>query len=392
MSFELVCIRCGNRHDASEYRLSCDRCEGLLDVEYSSPAGTARVNDHRRGMQRYLPSLPVADPANFVTLGEGDTPVVPLAGIGKYLGNEHLFAKLEYVNPTGSFKDRGNAVQVSVLKELGIAVAADVAEGNAGHSFACYCARASIAFIGFVYDDPEHPKVRAVALTGAEIHRVEGDRNDCRKAIARFCEDSGTVNMFYVRNAYFIEGQKTIAYEIAEQMDPLPDHIIVPVSNGSILLGLWRGFSEMLRDGRVASMPHLHGVQPDAFQPLAAAFDGRDWRAAPQANTIAAGIKTAEPPRLDSMLGACKASGGQAIAVSDNGILLWQRRLAEQEGIFVEPTSATVLAGAEELVRRRVISKDERVLMPLTGFGFKEPIPINVLANLPSPTRRNAQS
>src|SRR5438309_470472 len=376
MAFELVCTQCANRHDALRYRLHCERCQGLLDVEYDTPSPAEfRVVKRAPGLRRYAPLLPLRNPDALVTLGEGETPVVPLSAVGRELEINNLSAKLEYLNPTGAFKDRGNAVQVTVLKELGIAAAADIAGGNAGHSFASYCARARIKFVGFAYEDPRHPKLQAIALTGAEMHRVEGDRRACAEAMAAFCLDTGTLNMRYGRNAYFVEGLKTIAYEICEQLDPLPDHIVVPVGNGSVLLGLHRGFKEMLEDGRAGRMPRLHAAQSDACQPLVAALRGRSWSPSAAADSVAVGIQVGEPPRLDALVAACGESGGDAVAVGDDAVLRWQRRLSELEGILVEPTSATVLAAVEELARQGSIGPDERVLVPLTGFGFKEPIP-----------------
>ena len=383
MSFELVCIECGAHHDASRYRIGCDACGGLLDVEYDAPATVdGRTVAGATGFARYLPMLPVQDVANLVTMGEGDTPLISLPGAGAAIGLNHLYGKLEMCNPTGSFKDRGNAVQVSVLKETGVTRAADIAGGNAGHSFAAYCARAGIKFVGFSYrggytlDGPDNRKVQAIVQTGAEMHWVEGDRQACQEAMSRFCEDTGTLNMVYGRNAYFIEGNKTMAYEIASQMDPLPDHIIVPVGNGSTFQGLWLGFKEMLEDGRVQRIPRLHGVQSEAFQPLVHAFNHGERNASTGgADTVAIGIKIAQPPRLQALVNASRESGGQPVAVTDTAIIAWQRRLNELEGIFVEPTSATVLAAAETLKQWGVIDEADRVLVSLTGSGFKEPIP-----------------
>jgi len=375
MAFEMVCSRCAKRHDALTYRLACEACGGLFEIEYdAAPAVRSPGSAGTRGMRRFASTLPIRDPANMVTLGEGDTPVIPLPGIGARMGLDRLYGKLECINPTGAFKDRGNAVQVTVLKELGIKAAIDIAGGNAGHSFASYCARAGIKFVGFAYEDPLHPKLQAIAHTGAEIHRVDGDRIACFAAAKAFSEETGTLNMVYARNAYFIEGQKTIAYEIAEQFDVLPEHIVVPVGNGSVLLGLWRGFKELVMNGRIEAMPRLHAAQASAFQPLVAALDGKAWTAAPGADSVAVGIRNPAPPRLDRLVSACRDSGGEAVAVDDASTLRWHRRLAELDGVLIEPTSATALAAAELLIARGVIKKDDLVLLPLTGFGIKEPI------------------
>ncbi len=278
MAYELVCVQCGARHDGSKYRLACDQCSSLLDVVYDTPATTeARLVPDARGTARYLPMLPIVDPANLVTMGEGNTALVVTPRIGQSLGIDDLYIKLECANPTGSFKDRGNAVQVSVLKETGVTAVADSTGGNAGHSFAAYCARAGIRFVGFAEEGNTSRKLQAIAFHGTEIHFVKGDRYARAAAVRKFCEDTGVLYMNYGRNAYFIEGQKTMAYEIPEQMERLPDHIIVPIGNGSILHGLWRGFQEMLEDGRVQRIPHLHGAQTEETQPLVAAFNRKKW-------------------------------------------------------------------------------------------------------------------
>jgi len=309
-------------------------------------------------------------------MGEGDTPTVPLPRLGAAVGLERLCGKLEINNPTGSFKDRGNAVQVSALKDTGVTEVADVTIGNAGHSFAAYCARAGIHCIGFVAAGEPDQKTMAVAYLGAALRPLVGDRQARFAAARKYCDEKGILFMNYGENSYFLEGQKTMAYEIAEQTDPLPDHILAPAGNGSIILGLWRGFREMLEDGRVTRMPRLYAVQTHETQPIVAAFAGREWTPAPGSPTsIAVGIGIASPPRLSAVVQACRESGGKAVAVAERDILPWQRRLAELEGLLVEPTAAISLAAAHALVEEGVIQATEPVLLPLTGSGFKEPIP-----------------
>ena len=378
MSFDLVCVECSRRHDASKYRTTCDECGNLLNVDYDTPAtAEARVVPGAKGIARHLPMLPVRDQANLVTLGEGDTPVIPLTHTSQALDIDAVYAKLEYMNPTGSFKDRGNAVQVSVLKETGVKRAAEIGGGNTGHSLASYCARAGITFVAFAFEGEDNRKVQAIRQTGAEMHWVDGDRRAAAAAMDAFCSDSDTLNLTYQLNAYFIEGNKTMAYEIAEQMDPLPDNIIIAVGNGSQLLGMWWAFKEMLEDGRVQKIPRLHAVQSEAYQPLAGPLskDMIGVRALPGPETVAIGIKIPSPPRLEELVEACRQTGGQSLAVSDSEIVEWQGRLNSMEGLFVEPTSATVLAAAERLRAQGEIASSESVLFPLTGFGFKEPMP-----------------
>ena len=377
MSFELVCVECSRHYDASRYRTTCNECGNLLRVDYDIPPTTeARILPGAKGIARYLPMLPVRNQANLVTMGEGDTTIVPLIHTSQALNIDAVYAKLEYMNPTGSFKDRGNAVQVSVLKETGVQRAAEIGGGNTGHSLAAYCARAGITFVAFAFEGEDNRKVQAIRQSGAEMHWVDGDRRAAAAAMDAFCSDSDTLNLAYQLNAYFIEGNKTMAYEIAEQMDPLPDNIIIAVGNGSQLLGMWWAFKEMLQDGRVQKIPRLHAVQAEAYQPLASAFQGHDWSpSSPGPETVAIGIKISSPPRLQELVEACRQTGGQCLAVSDSEIVEWQRRLNSMEGLFVEPTSATVLAAAERLRAQGAITSSESVLFPLTGFGFKEPMP-----------------
>ena len=378
MAYYLVCDKCDAKYDGSKYRLHCESCQGLLDARYDTPAtAEARVVSGAQGTARFLPTLPINNPANLVTMGEGSTPIVPLPRVAQALGLANLNAKMEYFNPTGSFKDRGNTIQVSVLKDTGVTEVADATGGNAGHSFAAYCARAGIKFHGFANEtNADSRKVHAIALHGAQMHWVESGKVARNDGARKFAEDAGILHMNYGQNIYFIEGLKTLAYEIAEQMDPLPDHIIVPIGNGSIYQGMWKGFKEMLEDGRVTRMPKLHGAQTEETHPVVAAFEGREWTPNPgEAQSKANGIGVTNPPRPQALVSAARDSKGLFVTVSEEKILEWQRVLAEMEGIIVEPTSAIVMGGAERLIASGVIGEQDSVLLPLTGFGVKEPIP-----------------
>ena len=377
MAYILICIDCLQEHDSSKYRLLCESCNGLLDTKYYPAPGKDLLFSNNKGIARYLATLPINNPRNLITMGEGDTPIVQLNHIAKLLELPNLFSKLEYMNPTGSFKDRGNAVQVSVLKDVGITEIADPTGGNAGHSFAAYCARAGIKFHGFANKDGlSQSKIQAIMLHGTNMNWVANTREARVEEANRFSQESGIPRVNYALNIYFIEGLKVIAYEIVEQMPLLPDHIIIPSGNGSILHGLWKGFSEMLADGRITKIPQLHAAQTDETQPIVAAFEGRKWMPKlGKASSIANGVGVPEPPRLTTLLEIFEASGGMPIAVPEAKISDWQRKLAETEGIFIEPTSALVFGALERLIDIGAIKTTDRVLLPLTGFGAKEPIP-----------------
>ena len=378
MGYRLVCEDCGQEHDTTSYRLHCESCGGLFDAQYSGGNTTEpRGRSGARGTAKYLATLPITDPANLVSMGEGDTPVIPLPRVAQLLGVSHVDGKLEYLNPTGSFKDRGNAVQVSVLKETGVTEVADVTGGNGGHSFAAYCARAGITYHGFpVKEGESHRKVQAIAFHGTKMHGVDGSRAVAIDEARRFAEDASILQKKYGLNIYFIEGQKTMAYEIGDGLDYLPDHIIVPIGMGSILLGLWRGFKEMVADGRITHMPRLYGVQTEETQPIVAAYEGRKWTPYfGDATSSASGIGVKSPPRMSSLVTAFTESGGRPVTVSETSLRSWQKRLAELEGLFIEPTSAIVLGALENLKEQDYIKAHETVLLPFTGFGMKEPIP-----------------
>ncbi|MGH2544449.1 MAG: threonine synthase, partial [Ardenticatenaceae bacterium] len=174
---------------------------------------------------------------------------------------------------------------------------------------------------------------------------------------------------------YFIEGTKTFAYELARQMESVPDHIVVPVGNGSLFIGAYKGFGELMGAGKVSTMPKLHCIQARAVMPIVAAFQGSAWMPS-SVRTIAGGISVGSPPRLHQVLDVLRASNGVALAVEDGDMLRWQKLLAEKEGIYAEPTSAAAFAGLEELVTSGEVRRDELVLVPITGFGLKDAPPV----------------
>ena len=345
---EVVCSRCGFREVFSFDALACRECRGPLDLS----EGT------------------LESPSSPVTLGEGDTPVVRLANIGRRLGMGQLYAKLEFLNPTGSFKDRGSAVMVSALRSGGIRSAAEDSSGNAGASVAAYCAQAGIEATIFAPASAPPMKLQQIGFYGARVVKVGGGRAAVAAACRRYCEDEGVVYASHNLSPLFIEGTRSFAAEVGSQMREAPEHVLFPVGNGSLLIGSWKGFKGL------GEMPKLHCVQSEACMPIAAAFEGNDWAPSEAGvDTVAGGIAVERPPRLGQVLDALSDSGGEAVAVAEKEIVRWQRRLSVEEGLFVEPTSASVLVGLESLLESGKIGEGEKVLVALTGFGFKDRIP-----------------
>ena len=354
--FSFRCTECAAVRPADASTLLCPLCRAPLEVRYDTPEEAGG------------PPLPLEDAASAVRLGEGDTPIVEMAWLGEMLGLRRLYAKLEMLNPTGSFKDRGSAVVVSALREMGVTAIVEDSSGNAGASIAAYAARAGIEAHVFAPASAPASKLGQIRAYGARLHLVEGPREAATEAASRFADENGLVYAPHNLSPYFIEGTKSFAYEIARQPahDPL-EHVVVPVGNGSLYLGLWKGFRELgLRT------PRLHCVQASAFRPLAAAYEGSEWEPAPGAATVAGGIASAAPPRAREILRAMRESGGAATAVGDADIVRWQRLLAEVEGIYAEPTSAAALAGLERMAASGLVGAGECVVVPITGSGLKD--------------------
>ena len=362
---KLECSECQARHSGDMTTLHCVKCGGVLDVAYTLPSEDS-----------HAPAVPTPlhHPHDAITLGEGGTPSVALRSVSKHLGVDDIRAKLELMNPTGSFKDRGTAVMMSVAVELGVTEVVEDSSGNAGASVAAYAARADIRAHIFAPASAPAAKLDQIAVYGATLHRIEGDRQAVTDAAIDFAERKAMVYASHNLSPYFTEGTKSFAYEVVAQFGKdLPRHIVIPVGNGSLLIGAHTGFSELLRSGRISAIPSLHAIQARAVMPLAAAY--LDETAPPTSATIAGGIAVANPPRLRQSLRALRETNGSAVAVAEADIVRWQALLARQEGIFVEPTSAAAFAGVEALIANGAVGRADSILVAATGFGLKDAIP-----------------
>ena len=371
----LHCTECEASHPADMATLHCRACRAPLEVWYDE-AAVDRAGPQLAGWTGTPILLPFHDAADLVSLGEGNTPVVEVPALGRLLGLERLYAKLEFANPTGSFKDRGTAVMMSVARQHGVTEIVEDSSGNAGASVAAYAARAGIKAHIFAPASAPAAKMQQIRVYGAETHSIDGPREAATEAAVAYYRERGLVYASHNLSPYFIEGTRTFAYELAREFPQgLPDHVVMPVGNGSLYIGAWKGFEE-LRDGsHVSEMPRMHLVQSRAVMPLVAAYRGEQWAPEAGGRTIAGGISVGAPPRKRQCLAVLEASRGVALAVDDDDILRWQRLLAEEEGIYAEPTAAAAFAGIERLVESGVIGAGERVLAPVTGFGLKDAPP-----------------
>ena len=344
----LRCLDCEALAPAS-LDLACERCGGLYEIDYPRlPEG---------GLRLPLTALP---------LGQGNTPTISFDWPDAL--RLRLELKLEYLSPTGSFKDRGAAMLVSAAWSGGASAFVEDSSGNAGAALAAYAAAARMSAEIFVPANAPVTKQAQITAVGGNIHAVNGDREAVAQAAEQYSQERGIPYLSHNRSPYFSEGMKSTVEEIADHS--LPDAIVVPVGNGSLLIGLYRGFRELIQLERIERMPRLYAIQAINVSPLASAFRNHDARN-PEP-TIADGIAVANPPRLAQMLEALRESRGAAGVVSELEIELARTTIA-QRGLFVEPTSAVPLAALRRLLERGMLAEDERVLVPLTGSGLKQP-------------------
>ncbi len=297
----------------------------------------------------------------IVSLGEGGTPLVEMELEGCPL---HL--KLEFLAPTGSFKDRGASVLVSALLQIGVREVTEDSSGNAGASLAAYCARAGIEVHLYIPDHASPGKVAQIEAYGAHLHPIPGPRERAAQAAGQAARGGYYASHYW--NPLPLEGIKTEAYEIAEALGwRAPDNVVLPVGQGSHLLGLYRGFDDLLKAKAIANMPRLYGVQARACAPLYEAFWGREG-ALETKLTVAEGICIRQPIHKKAILEAVRATQGEFLAVGEEDILQ-ARRLLARKGLYVEPTSAVPVAALKQLRAR--LSPGEITVIPLTGSGLK---------------------
>ena len=374
----LFCEECGRKLPIDNNVYRCPSCSGILQIGHDYSKAHEIVSRKlfqsrsQFSMWRYQELLPVAS-NNVVSLGEGFTPLILANRLGKNLGMRHLFLKLEYVCPTGSFKDRGSSLLLSKAREVKAATVAIDSSGNAAASLAAYSAKAGIPCYVFAPAYASIGKLTQAIANGANVVKVEGTRRDTFEAANMAIVKYGWYYCGFQVNPFASEGSKTIGYEVCEQNGWQPlDHLVFPVGTGSGLIGCWKGLKESHELGLVESTPSMVCVQPEGCSPIAKAFkQGREITPVERAQTIAEGLMIAQPLKGKSVLSALKESHGLAETVSDEEIMSAAKLLAKLEGVFVEPSSAASVAGIIKLVAMGKIGRDQKVACVLTGSGLK---------------------
>lgn len=333
-------------------------------------------------VSKYLPFLPIRNYSKFVSLGEGATPLIPSSKIGPELGVE-LFFKLESQNPTGSFKDRGSAVELSIAQELAVPAITVASTGNMAASCSCYAAHAQIPCFVFVPEGTPPSKLAQVISYGGRIVQIKGGYSDAAEMAKRTAEELG----FYLAGdyAFRVEGHKTAAFELVDQMFfQVPDYVIVPMGCGTNMASYAKGFREYEALGFIDRVPKLIGVQADGAKPIINALDSGATEITPvqKVDSIASAIAINSP--LDGLkaLEAIRGTDGEGFAVTDQEMLAAQYRLSKEEGLFVETSCASSIATLLKMAERTSLA-GKRIVCILTGSGLKDPTPILKVAIKP---------
>ncbi len=346
-----------------------------VELPRASQGWAALRDDVRTGIWRWRPALGLAADIPEITLGEGHTPVAALPRWGAAHGLPRALVKLEYLGPTGSFKDRGAAAVIAALLHQGAASIVEDSSGNAGAAMAAYAARAGLAARIFVPASAPQAKRDQIGGYGAQVVAVAGTREDVARAAEEAAADQDAAYASHARHPAFVEGTKTFGLEVAAQLraDP-PRHLVLPVGNGGLLLGAAKAYQELAAAGFGVTCPRLHAAQADACAPLAAAFAaGADDPLPVQARpTLAGGVAVGRPARGAAVLAALRASGGSAVRVTDAEARAARRDLAHLEGLDVEYTTAVAFAAAARLRATGVVQPHESVLIAATGSGLKD--------------------
>jgi threonine synthase len=378
---DLVCSDCGTHYSAAEIHTYCPECQAPLLVRYDLEQAARRVDReevHKRskGMWRWHELLPVLDPQNVITLGEGDTALLGLPRVGRILGLSNLYVKDESSNPTGSFKARGLSAAVSKARELGVEKVIIPTAGNAGGAMAAYAARSGMKALIYMPKDTPIANILESRIAGAEVILVDGLISDAAGMAGLKAREEGWFDVSTFKEPYRMEGKKVMGYELAEQFDwSLPDVIIYPTGGGTGLVGMWKAFDELEKLGwlKNTKRPRMVSVQAEGCAPVVKAFlTGVDfcdfWQGA---HTLASGLRVPKSFADRLILSAIRESQGTAVAVSDESIAEYQKKLAAQEGIFAAPEGAATLAALAALVEQKWIQPDERVVLFNTGSGLK---------------------
>ena len=389
----LKCRECGMEYEP-QFRYICEECFGPLDVQYKFLSNINRETFSSRKEKsywRYFEMLPIADKKNIVNLHAGLTPLQKADRLAKEIGGlKNLFIKNDSVNPTFSFKDRPAGIAVSRAKETKLRAVGCASTGNLASATAAHATVAELPCYIFAPSDIEHVKIAQALSYGAEFVAVDGTYDDTNR-VASIIGDSKGIGIVNINmRPYYVEGSKTLAYEVAEQLDwQVPDNLIIPVGSGAMLNAICKGFEELHMLGLVDNKMNFKvtAAQPHGCAPIVDAFKKKSDEVLPveRPNTIAKSLAIGEPGDGLYVLKRLNKYNGTAEEVTDEEIVDGILMLARTEGIFTEPAGGVAVAVLKKLVEKGKIEKDERIVCYITGNGLKATEAItNVLPKLRS--------
>jgi threonine synthase len=389
--YRLTCVYCGEKYRPDEILYTCRKCGHLLAVEYDLSTVSIRPGVWQKrplSVWRYRELLPVTIPP--VTLQEGGTPLYHLKCIGEEIGIPRLYAKHEGMNPTGSFKDRGMTVGVSMALQLGKTTVACASTGNTSASLAAYAARAGIpAVVLLPSGKVALGKVAQALMHGARVISIRGNFDRALDMVQELCNSHGLYLLNSI-NPFRLEGQKTIGFETIDQLPGVPDRIVLPVGNAGNISAVYKGLLELKTLGLIDRLPMMTGIQATGSSPVVRAIRDGLPEVVPEESpeTVATAIRIGAPVNGEKALEAIRKTGGTAAAVTDSEILAMQKDLARKEGIGVEPASAASVAGVRKLVDSGIIDPSECIVCVVTGHLLKDPE--TVIRQCQSPTEIDA--
>lgn len=381
VSYEVRCIECGARHDSSKPAYACSSCGNLLEarIDEAEAAGDLMENGYSEralSVWRYREAIPVDDPFLIVSLQEGGTPLIRCKRLEEELDVRNLWIKFDGTNPTGSFKDRGMTVGVTKALELGMNVVTCASTGNTSASLAAYAAAADLDCVVLI---PEGKvalgKLAQAMMHGADVLSVKGNFDQALDMVMAAADEMGMYVLNSV-NPFRVEGQKTAAYEVCDQLGGVsPERLYIPVGNGGNSAAYWKGFKEYDSMDLTSGCPLIRGIQAEGAAPIASMFSENRSELVPvdMPETVATAIRIGNPANWKKTVGAIRESGGSASTVTDDQILEAQRFMARLEGILPEPAGAAALAGFMKDLEEDLVDRSAVVVCVSTGHGLKDP-------------------
>ena len=372
----MQCRECKKEYEPT-FKYICDECFGPLDVHYDYPTLTKdSFTNREQTYWRYFELLPIIDKSNIVSINAGMTPLVKAEKLGEKIGLNNLYIKNDSVNPTFSFKDRPAGVAVSKAKEFGLTSVGCASTGNLASATAAHAAKANLPCYIFAPSDIEHAKIAQSLSYGAEYISVDGTYDDANRIAAQVGDNKGIGIVNINMRSYYVEGSKTLAYEVAEQLDwKVPDQLIVPTGSGAMLNAICKGFEELETVSLVngTSSMHMNCAQPHGCAPIVDAFKNNSSDVIPveHPDTVAKSLAIGDPGDGRYVLKRLKQFNGIAEESNNKEILDAILLLARTEGIFTEPAGGVSVAVLKKMVEDGKIDKNETTVCYVTGNGLK---------------------